>query len=108
RKRRCGNTRTTNLYSYISSNLALLQHAHEASFQTSSLSCNIHPLAHSLRTRKASCVFVSFISQKGGTGKTTLALHMAALLPSFGFKTLLIDADPQASAMAWHACRVRS
>lgn len=53
-------------------------------------------------------MFVSFISQKGGTGKTTLALHMAALLPTFGYKTLLIDADPQASAMAWHACRLRS
>jgi len=53
-------------------------------------------------------VFISFISQKGGTGKTTLALHIAALMPTFGFKTLLIDADPQASAMAWHACRLQS
>jgi chromosome partitioning protein len=53
-------------------------------------------------------VFVSFINQKGGTGKTSLALHVAALMPGFGFNTLLIDADPQASAMAWHACRVQS
>lgn len=53
-------------------------------------------------------MFISFISQKGGTGKTTLTLHMAALLPTFGYKTLLIDADPQASAMAWHACRANS
>jgi len=53
-------------------------------------------------------VFISLISQKGGTGKTTLALHIAALMPTFGFKTLLIDADPQASAMAWHACRLQS
>jgi len=53
-------------------------------------------------------VFLSFISQKGGTGKTTLALHAATLMPTFGFKTLLIDADPQASAMAWHACRLQS
>lgn len=61
-----------------------------------------------MTTKKATRVFVSFISQKGGTGKTTLALHMAALMPTFGFKTLLIDADPQASAMAWHACRLNS
>lgn len=52
-------------------------------------------------------MFISFISQKGGTGKTTLALHIAALLSSYGAKTLLIDADPQASAMAWYACRVQ-
>lgn len=52
-------------------------------------------------------MFISFISQKGGTGKTTLALHAAALLAADGAKTLLIDADPQASAMAWLACRLQ-
>ena len=52
-------------------------------------------------------MFISFISQKGGTGKTTLALHVAAQLARSGQKTLLIDADPQASAMAWFACRVQ-
>lgn len=53
-------------------------------------------------------MFISFISQKGGTGKTSLALHMAATLAGEGAKTLLIDADPQASAMAWYACRVQN
>jgi len=53
-------------------------------------------------------MFISFISQKGGTGKTTLAIHTAALLAGQGAKTLLIDADPQASAMAWYACRVQN
>lgn len=52
-------------------------------------------------------MFISLISQKGGTGKTTLALHLASLMPSYGYKTLLIDADPQASAMAWLACRAQ-
>ncbi|MCB1505003.1 MAG: ParA family protein [Hyphomicrobiaceae bacterium] len=52
-------------------------------------------------------MFISFISQKGGTGKTTLALHVAAAMAQTGLKTLLIDADPQASAMAWHACRMQ-
>lgn len=52
-------------------------------------------------------MFISFISQKGGTGKTTLAIHTAAYLARMGLKTLLIDADPQASAMAWFACRMQ-
>lgn len=52
-------------------------------------------------------MFISFISQKGGTGKTTLALHIAAYMANAGLKTLLIDADPQASAMAWLACRIQ-
>jgi chromosome partitioning protein len=50
-------------------------------------------------------MFISCINQKGGTGKTTLALHIAAYLAGHGAKTLLIDADPQASTMAWAACR---
>ena len=50
-------------------------------------------------------MFISCINQKGGTGKTTLALHIAAYLAGQGAKTLLIDADPQASTMAWAACR---
>lgn len=52
-------------------------------------------------------MFISFISQKGGTGKTTLALHVATAFANQGLKTLLIDADPQASAMAWFACRMQ-
>lgn len=52
-------------------------------------------------------MFISFLSQKGGTGKTTLALHTAAMMAAQGAKTLLIDADPQASSMAWFACRMQ-
>lgn len=53
-------------------------------------------------------MFIGFISQKGGTGKTTLALHTAVLMAQHNKRTLLIDADPQASAMAWSACRSQS
>lgn len=53
-------------------------------------------------------MFVSFLSQKGGTGKTTLALHSAAYMAARGYRTLLIDADPQSSAMAWLAARIDS
>jgi chromosome partitioning protein len=41
------------------------------------------------------------LSQKGGSGKTTLAVHLAAEAASRGIKTLLLDLDPQASASRW-------
>ncbi len=50
-------------------------------------------------------MFISVISQKGGSGKTTISLHIATQLAMRGHNTLLIDADPQASAMAWLSCR---
>jgi chromosome partitioning protein len=40
-------------------------------------------------------------SQKGGVGKSTLAVHLATEAAAQGNKTLLLDLDPQGSAMEW-------
>lgn len=48
---------------------------------------------------------IAIISQKGGAGKTTLALHLAAAAQDAGRVSLIIDTDPQATASQWAAWR---
>jgi len=50
-------------------------------------------------------MIISFLNQKGGVGKTTLAIHIAAALAKQGNRLLLVDADPQGSALDWSEAR---
>jgi len=46
---------------------------------------------------------ISVLSQKGGSGKSTIAINLARALQLKGFDVALIDTDPQASAREWNA-----
>jgi chromosome partitioning protein len=48
---------------------------------------------------------IAVVSQKGGAGKTTLALHLAVAAELAGYSTVLIDMDPQGTAEAWSEWR---
>ena len=51
---------------------------------------------------------ISFLNQKGGVGKTTLAVNVAAELARNGHDVLLIDADKQGSASTWASLREKA
>ncbi len=44
---------------------------------------------------------VAVINQKGGVGKTTVAIQLAGAMTRAGLSTLLVDADPQSTATRW-------
>ena len=48
---------------------------------------------------------IAIINQKGGVGKTTLAIHLATAFAAAGRNTLLLDIDPQVSAAEWKDAR---
>lgn len=49
---------------------------------------------------------IAILSQKGGTGKTTLTLHLAVAAELAGRTAAVIDLDPQASAAGWKDSRI--
>ena len=48
---------------------------------------------------------LALLARKGGTGKTTLAVHLAVLAAESGRRVLLVDTDPQRSAGDWWRVR---
>jgi chromosome partitioning protein len=47
-------------------------------------------------------MIISILNQKGGTGKTTIAVNITREYTKRTFKTLLVDSDSQGSALRWH------
>jgi chromosome partitioning protein len=52
-------------------------------------------------------MIIGVLNRKGGVGKTTIAINVAATLAVAGVRVLLVDADPQASALSWSSLRER-
>jgi chromosome partitioning protein len=50
-------------------------------------------------------MIIALLNQKGGVGKTTLALNLAAAAHLARKRTLLVDLDQQGSALDWYAAR---
>ncbi len=48
---------------------------------------------------------ITFVTQKGGSGKTTLTLSCAAAAEEQGSRALILDMDPQRTAEAWYQTR---
>jgi chromosome partitioning protein len=44
---------------------------------------------------------VALLSQKGGSGKSTLTVHLSVIAQAAGLRTVILDLDPQRSAAGW-------
>jgi len=48
---------------------------------------------------------ITLLAQKGGTGKTTLSIHLAVIAAARGLRVVIADIDPQKSAGVWKTRR---
>jgi chromosome partitioning protein len=51
---------------------------------------------------RGNTMIISILNQKGGVGKTTLAVNLARAYTKAGVSTILVDSDSQGSAQRWH------
>jgi chromosome partitioning protein len=48
---------------------------------------------------------ITLASRKGGVGKSTLTAHLAGFAHLVGYRSMVVDADPQGSLTLWHSTR---
>lgn len=58
-------------------------------------------VANGATSKRVNMKTIAIISQKGGAGKTTVAIHLAVASERHGLNTAPFDLDPQASAASW-------
>lgn len=54
------------------------------------------------------CKIITIVNQKGGSGKTTTTMQLGGTLARKGHKVLIVDADPQNTAVRWSASAAES
>jgi chromosome partitioning protein len=60
-----------------------------------------HAIMHAMKT-------IVIMNQKGGAGKTTLAVHIATAAYRAGYPAAILDMDQQGTAEAWHGWREKT
>lgn len=48
---------------------------------------------------------ITILAQKGGTGKTTLSIHLSTIAANYRKRVLIADLDPQGSSLVWRKLR---
>ena len=59
------------------------------------------PIPAQKNEQEIKTVIVSLVNQKGGVGKTTIAINLSFCLSEMGHRVLLVDGDPQGSCLQW-------